>query len=136
MQLTLGRAGPRWLAGVLCTLAAGYLFAPAPARAACGEYVTIGGQAAMTDDSTSPESLSPISGPRDGHKPCTGPGCSGGPPAAPLEPLIPTTPPGEDSGLVSAGNTSESDSLPAERWDDDTRLRSIQFTSSVFHPPR
>jgi hypothetical protein len=137
MQLALGRAGSRWLVGVLCTLTAGCLFAPASARAACGEYVTIGGRTAMTGHPTSPELFRPMSGPLDGHKPCTGPGCSGGPPSAPLVPVIPAVPPQvEDTGLVAAAHAAEFDPRPAGRWDDVTRLRPIRVSPSVYHPPR
>lgn len=137
MNAPLGRAGSRWLTGVLGTLAAGLLFAPAAARADCGDYVTIGGHAATPVHTTSPESPRPLSVPRDGDKPCSGPRCSGGTPVAPLAPVIPPAPPrGDDSGLAFAASASDADSPAAERRDDRTSPRPVRFAATVYHPPR
>src|SRR5690349_5733414 len=104
MQPQARRPIMRTVLGVLGTAVAGVLLAPAPVHADCGDYVTIGhpaGHAAMTGHATTPAQTDSRPMPRDGRKPCSGPRCSGGTPAAPA-PLAPTSAPrGEESGMAS-----------------------------------
>jgi hypothetical protein len=91
-------------AGVVFTLAAGVLLAPATARAGCGDYVTFGSgrHIDQSSDKTAPAAQNGASStgflrdrpcqpcrhapatPDHGPVPCTGPNCSGSPPVLPL----------------------------------------------------
>lgn len=138
MKAPLGRAGVRLLTGVLGTLAAGILFAPAPARADCGDYVMIGnpaGHGTATTHTPTPDSARPGPAPHDGRKPCSGPRCSGGVPAAPAPVSPPTSPRGEDSCLAAVA-ADPSVQSPATCWRDDSRPRPIRQSSVIYHPPR
>lgn len=129
----------RLAAGVLATLAAVAL-APADARASCGDYVIIGNphvQGHMAHHAAMPEPApAGMPMPGHGHKPCSGPRCSGAPPASPVQPVPPPAPVrGEDAGLASSPDTPFGQLSAAYRHEEPLQ-RPVRLASSVYHPPR
>ncbi len=110
-----------WLTGALLALSLGGWVAPAPARAACGDYVTFGH--AHPQPPTSPA------------QPCRGPLCSHGavPPPAPVPPA-PTTLAEEWAQLLTP---APPDNPEARGWCFDSGPdRPLSRGRTVFHPPR
>jgi hypothetical protein len=143
----------RWLltrTGTLCVLVAGALATPPAARAGCGDYVTVmpaqhgahtGSQPSPDIKPQPPSPQPPRSAqpgqpsPRPEPRPCSGPNCSGLPPA--------TAPVSASSGNLKAERWADANGaslpeapgpmllLPAEPNDAPDR-----HPASVYHPPR
>lgn len=114
----------RFVAAGLIALA-GWLLAPPPVSAACGDYVTIAGQEhgkAMNHHlPTMP-------------KPCHGPGCSQGVPVAPIVPAAPA--PAVKQVMMAILHLVESPG-PATGLDLQSSLDGHDgHLASIFHPPR
>jgi hypothetical protein len=116
----------------------GVLFAPArPARASCGDYVTI------TNPHHGPSQLAaqPMTGhdnadhPQPEPRPCSGPMCSGAPPAIP--PLAPVSepPPARDSAVTIASAYWADTAV--SYFDRLANARPIRgYARGIEHPPR
>jgi hypothetical protein len=115
-----------------------FLLAPATARAGCGGDVHVFRQA--SDDSLAVHPLSSDShGTRpfpDGHKPCSGPGCSRNP-VAPLQ--APTAPPTTDRheqwGCLPLSQGEPGDAFAAVSPGEHSLLP-LDQVAYIFHPPR
>jgi hypothetical protein len=120
----------RWLAMATLAVVAMAVVSAGPARAACGDYVKIGGQPA--DQQSMASHLPANSGP---VAPCHGPGCSRHlppplvPPAAP-----PTVSAGEWICLFKFQADLSADHVA--RLTENERLCPIPRIDSIFHPPR
>lgn len=127
----------RSLAAVLGTLTA-CTWLPLPAaHGSCGHYVIVTGAQddAPAAQHPSQPARSALPAPHDDHKPCSGPRCSGTPPASPAPPAPPAPVFPKDCGLPAIG-VSLLDAAAAASWHEDQHLQPIQRGSDVFHPPR
>jgi hypothetical protein len=123
----LPRSVNRLLAGASLVLLAAAL--PGKAKAECGDYVMVGGKhaaaAAKADPGQKPVAPSP----------CQGPHCS----QRSNLPLVPPAPPPSISaGEWACLNTGGMSDSPCRQHIclEDSSVHPIQFSESVFHPPR
>ena len=131
------RALTRWRrlhlqAGVTLVLLAGWLAAPASARASCGDYVHIGQTGAHKAER--PDGAMPAA-PAKHKLPCTGPHCSRAPVSDP--PLSTSQGPPRIEQWANASGLLPGDSpAPAPAlWDSGARPP-VTMPSPIFHPPR
>ena len=135
----LARRPPvRQAAGVLLALLAAGLFAPAAARASCGDYVLVGGRpadmpahAAQLPGSAPDAPALPPGGP----VPCSGPLCSRHTPPLPLMPLVPAPERGDQWGWVGPAALVPEDEA-FDRVPADVHRRPVRHGLTVYHPPR
>src|SRR5207302_5078947 len=79
----------RLAGGMLSALLAGWLYAPAPAHAACGDYVTLGGQAMAAPGDAGAVHTHKQQASQQQRAPCSGPHCSTQAPSGGLPPAPP-----------------------------------------------
>src|SRR5262249_43506432 len=129
---------PALMKGSFVVLA--FVFAPGLARAGCGEYGPLAGQAGLAapaQDATAPghrEALDPPSG--RSPAPCTGPTCSRDPFSSPAQvPSTVTSPPSDNWAI----NPSHNSLIPLRGFAflrDQILRRAIHRSLPIFHPPR
>jgi hypothetical protein len=143
--------------GALCGALAWGLFAPAPARASCGDYVTMSPQHGSSQTTPSGETSSPQhhssqqtkpdsppvppcppcqpGGPTDGLPlPCPGPGCSA--PSPPESATAPAPVLHPDDWAVSLGTFRLIPSTPVDSLTDPGPGHVARQPSGIFRPPR
>jgi len=120
--------------GLLLAALAGLLCAPVAARAACGDYVVIGGPhpAAAHPRHVAPDS--PAHPARD-PAPCSGPLCSRGTPPLPVPPAPPAPTQAEQWGCIPAPLLVAA-AGPAVWLDDPAPAHPVRRGGGVYHPPR
>lgn len=118
----------------LVALFAGLLLMPRASEASCGDYVHVGGHAAMSDHAMPNQPTRQAADHGAPHRPCRGPGCSNGPLPAPLPAPIGLVS-WEEWALVAQDLPACSDGsthLFAEPCD----LVAAGFCLSILRPPR
>src|SRR5260370_22771713 len=125
----------RILAGAAVALLAGELFFPAPAKAGCGDYVTVGSEHSMPNNQQprKPEQR-PGRQEEPAKTPCHGPRC--GHDQAP-DPAPPTTSPvrlQDFAFLVQGPRMTQSEPIPF--WAGQANLARVHRTFLIYHPPR
>jgi len=121
----------RWLLRVALALAAGCLFAPAQARASCGDYVTVGSES----DHSKPNHTETPQTPKRQQPPCHGPSCSGNPSSLPLA-SAPAAPARERDWAAIAFPTLLLEPRPLDVLAEFSDHHAVRRGGSVFHPPR
>jgi hypothetical protein len=119
---------------VTLALAVGCLFAPAQARASCGDYVTVGSNSGH-HDSPKPSDPESSQNPKRQQTPCHGPSCSGAPSSLPLA-SAPTAPTREREWASLVFPTLLLEHRPLDVLVEFTDNYAVRRGSSVFHPPR
>jgi len=155
IRLPLARVG----SGTVLAVLAWGLFAPASARASCGDYVTMQPRHSSTQQTSPqhrpPPHLTPPQGepdappvanvvppcpcrepaPSDGLPlPCPGPGCSA--PTAPDSTTAPAPVQHPDDWAVPAGAVCFAPSTPVDSFADLGRGHPVRQPSAIYHPPR
>ncbi|HEV3119714.1 MAG TPA: hypothetical protein VGY58_21830 [Gemmataceae bacterium] len=127
----------RLAGGMLSALLAGSLYAPAPVHAACGDYVTLGGQAmAAHGDPGAVHAHKPQASEQQ-RAPCSGPHCSrqapsgGLPPAPPVQVRSAHDQCGCNT-IVQASHDAASNFL---LWES-VPATPLRLALSIYHPPR
>jgi hypothetical protein len=111
---------------------AGALFAPAPARAGCGDHVVV---------IASPEKTPPLSAPAvpvapaKKNAPCSGPHCSRAPLTPAPAPAVPVGPGGPEWAYLLQPLLLPSNYSTLYFWEA-PREQPLFLASSVYHPPR
>jgi len=134
MSIVRHQPGSKLLLAAAVVLALEVL-APTDARAACGDYVLIGGKSIRHSNSM-PQVMHAMQPSRAGARcHCTGPTCSNG------ERQLPHLPPAvevslaTDSGVISAGLPEAPAVRRFARFEDDS-ARPQSTSALIFHPPR
>jgi hypothetical protein len=130
MGVTRRKRLTRLLLRVALALAVGCLFAPAQARASCGDYVSVGSDSGHptpdnADTSQSPKRVPP---------PCHGPSCSGMPSSLPM--AAPPAPALEKEIAAVACPTPLREPQPLDLTTECPDRDAVRRGCSVFHPPR
>jgi hypothetical protein len=126
-----GQSWRRWVrlaVGGLWTLALGTAFAPAEARAGCGDGLVLL-HAAGPPRTTRPDR------PQPAPLPCSGPSCSRIPLAPPLAPATPPVLRVDETGALAPPPLLAPPSL-LDRPIDGVSSRPVRQTADVYHPPR
>src|SRR5947207_1482708 len=103
--------------GMALALLAGAALASSEARASCGDYVMLGGNAAHATPAATDLPQHPSSGSSEKGRPCSGPLCSRAPSSLPLSPAPSASVGGEQWGWLVAGdipNTADQSSYPLD----------------------
>ncbi len=119
----------RTLLRVALALVAGYLLAPAPARASCGDYVHVGSDRPRPNHTESPAPPPPQ------PTPCHGPSCSGAPASAPPA-TVPVAPPRPQEWAALVCLTPPPEPAFGATLAECPRGLAVRPDNSVFHPPR
>jgi hypothetical protein len=123
------------LAGWALLTPACFLFAPAGARAACGDHVFTSPPAAEVAPSPAGHASDELPVPGlPQHKPCSGPHCSRAP-GAPASPA-PTPPPAAAEWGCLLGGLALPSPSPTAPLGEKHRERSPRLPRAIFHPPR
>src|SRR5437660_10268854 len=125
------------LAGaMLSALLAGWLYAPAPAHAACGDYVTLGGQAmAAHGDAGAVQTHKQAS--QQHRAPCSGPHCSRQAPSGGLPPAPPVQVRSahDQCGCNTMVQASRDPACNFLLWES-VPATPLRLALSIYHPPR
>ena len=122
----------------IVALLGGFLLTPRVSEASCGDYVHVGGLHAPMAHSMPDHATNGISA--DGtdrsppHRPCQGPGCSGG--SVPLQTPTPTTTFSIDRWALAPGDTLPNPFSSSNVLAEPRHIVTDGFCLSILRPPR